>query len=95
MGYSQIVRQCRHKLYEGRIMNLTSETYESIFGHLVGLLGGGISPSQGLYLYRTTQHRKKRTHIHASSGIRTHDPSARAVKRQYVPQAVRPLGPAD
>jgi len=27
---------------------LTSETYESIFGHLVGLLGQGISTSQGL-----------------------------------------------
>jgi hypothetical protein len=26
--------------------------------HLVGLLGGGISPAQGLYLHRTTQHRK-------------------------------------
>jgi hypothetical protein len=32
-----------------------------------------ISPSQGLYLLRTTQHRKKRTNIHALSGIRTHD----------------------
>jgi hypothetical protein len=29
---------------------------------------------------RTTQHRKTRTHIHASSGIRTHDPSVRAVE---------------
>jgi len=27
---------------------LTSETYESLFGHLVGLLGQGISTSQGL-----------------------------------------------
>jgi hypothetical protein len=26
--------------------------------HLVGLLGGRISPVQGLYLHRTTQHRK-------------------------------------
>jgi hypothetical protein len=34
-----------------------------------------ISPSQGLYLHRTTQHRKTRTNIHALSGIRTHDPS--------------------
>jgi len=30
--------------------------HESI-GHLVGLLGRGISPTQGLYLHRTTQHR--------------------------------------
>jgi hypothetical protein len=43
----------------------------------VGLLGRGISPSQGLYLY-TEQHKHKinthNTGIHASSGIRTHDP---------------------
>jgi hypothetical protein len=62
------------------IQNLTSETYEPIFGHLVGLLGRGISPSQCLYLHRTAQHRKTRTHIHDSSGIRTHDPNARAVE---------------
>jgi hypothetical protein len=24
--------------------------------HLIGLFGGGISPAQGLYLHRTTQH---------------------------------------
>jgi hypothetical protein len=29
--------------------------------HLVGLLGGGISPAQGLYLHRTTQYRKTQT----------------------------------
>jgi hypothetical protein len=51
-----------------------------LFGQLVGLLGGGISPTQGLYLNRTTQHRKTRTHIHASSGIRIHDPSFRAAE---------------
>jgi len=27
---------------------------------LVGLLGGGISPAQGLYLHRTTQHNTER-----------------------------------
>jgi hypothetical protein len=37
----------------------------------VGLLGRGISPSQGRYLYK---HRIN-TNIHASSEIRTHDPS--------------------
>jgi hypothetical protein len=42
------------------------------------LLGRGIGPTQGLYLHRTTQHRKTLTHIHASSGIRPHDPSVRA-----------------
>jgi hypothetical protein len=43
---------------------------------MVGLLGRVISPSQGLYLHRTTQHKKTRTNIHVLSGIRTHhDPS--------------------
>jgi len=29
-----------------------------LFGYSVGLLRRGISPSQGLYLHTTTQHRK-------------------------------------
>jgi len=62
------------------IQNLTSETYESIVGHLVGLLGRGISPSQCRYLHRTAQCRKTRIHAHVSSGIRTHVPSVRAVE---------------
>jgi len=33
-----------------------------LFGHLVGLLGPRIGTTQGLYLHRTTQHRKTRTH---------------------------------
>jgi hypothetical protein len=37
---------------------------------LVRTLGRGISPPQGRYL-----HRRQYTYIHASSGIRTHDPS--------------------
>jgi hypothetical protein len=57
----------------------TSENYESIFRHLTGLLGRGIGPSQGHYPHRTAQHRKMRTHIHTSSGIRTHHPSVRGV----------------
>jgi hypothetical protein len=47
---------------------------------MVGLLGRVISPSQGLYLHRTTQHKKKRTNIHALSGIETHDPSNQPAK---------------
>jgi len=47
-------------------------------GQLVELLGWGISPTQDLHLHRATQHRETRTHIHASCGIRTHDPSVRA-----------------
>jgi len=45
---------------------------------LVGLLGWGIGPSQGLNLHTTAQHRKTRIYIHASSGIRTHNSSAQA-----------------
>jgi hypothetical protein len=33
---------------------------------------------KGLYVHRTTQHRNTKTNIHASSGIRTHDPSNQA-----------------
>jgi hypothetical protein len=47
---------------------------------MVGLLGRVISPSQGLYLHRTKQHRKTRTNIHALSGIRTHGPSNQPAK---------------
>jgi hypothetical protein len=52
----------------------------NLFGHLVGLLGRGISLTQGLYLHRTTQHRKTRTHMHAPTGIRTRDPIVRAAE---------------
>jgi hypothetical protein len=41
-------------------------------------LDGEVGPSQGLH--RTTQHRKTWTHIHASSGMRTHDSNFRAAK---------------
>jgi hypothetical protein len=51
----------------------------SIHRHLVGLLGWGISPTQGLYLHRTTQHRNTQTHIHAPSRIRTCDLNVQGV----------------
>jgi hypothetical protein len=47
------------------------------FTQKVGLLGRGISPSQGRYL-RTGQHKHRinaQKNIHALSGIRTHDPT--------------------
>jgi hypothetical protein len=59
---------------------LTYRRLLELFRHTVGLLGRVISPSQGLSLRRTTQHRKTRTNIHALSGIRTHDPSNQSVK---------------
>jgi len=52
----------------------------NLFGHLVGLLGQGISLMQVLYLHRTTQHRKTWTHIHPPSRIQTRNPSVQAVK---------------
>jgi hypothetical protein len=39
---------------------LTYRRFLKLFRHMVGLLGRLISPSQGLYLHRTTQHRKTR-----------------------------------
>jgi hypothetical protein len=56
------------------------ETYGFVFGHLVGLFGLGTSPSQTHYLRWRAQHRNARKYIHASSGIRIHDPSVRAVE---------------
>jgi hypothetical protein len=59
---------------------LTYRRFLELFRHMVGLLGRVISPSQGIYLYGTTQHRKTRTNIHTLSGIRTHDPSNQPAK---------------
>jgi hypothetical protein len=59
---------------------LTYRRFLELFRHMVGLLGRVISPSQGLYLHRTTQHRKTRTNNHAFNGIRTHDPSNQPAK---------------
>jgi hypothetical protein len=59
---------------------LTRRRFLELFRHMVGLLEQVFSPSQGLYLHRTTQYRKRRTNIHALSGIRTHDPSNQPAK---------------
>jgi hypothetical protein len=48
--------------------------------YLVRFLGRVISPLQGLYLHRTTLDKNTKTNIHASSGIRTYDPSNQAAK---------------
>jgi hypothetical protein len=60
--------------------HLTYRRFLELFRHMVALLGRVISPLQGLYLHRTTQHRKTRTNIHALSGIRTYDPSNQPAK---------------
>jgi hypothetical protein len=52
----------------------------NLFTQTVGLLGRVIRPLQGLYL-NTGQHKHRinaHIDIHASCGIRTHDPSVRA-----------------
>jgi hypothetical protein len=72
----------RFRIYFVKLMNL--------FGQLVGLLGRGIGPTQGLYLHRTTQHRKTRTPIQVSNGIRTHNPSVLTAEDG---KCLRPLGP--
>jgi hypothetical protein len=59
---------------------LTYMRFLELFRHMVGLLGRVISPSQGPYLHRTTQHKKTQTNIHALSGIRTHDPRKQPAK---------------
>jgi hypothetical protein len=45
----------------------------------VGLLGRGISTTQGHHLHRIN------ANIHALSGIRTHDPSVRADEYIFIP----------
>jgi hypothetical protein len=63
LSRSRPVGMYRFRIYFLKLMNL--------FGQLVGLLGRGIGPTQGLYLHSTTQYRKAQTHIHASIGNRT------------------------
>jgi hypothetical protein len=63
--------------------------FPNLFQHMVGLLGRVISLSQGLYLHRTTQHRKTRTNIYALSGIQTHSPVYK--QSRPAPQTARPL----
>jgi hypothetical protein len=48
------------------------------FQQLLWLLGQGISQKQGLYLHRTTHHRKTNKNMHSVSGIQTHELSDRA-----------------
>jgi len=56
----------------------------NLFGHLIGLLGQGIGPTQGLYLHRIIQYRKTWTHpcLKWDSKLRSQCSSGRT---QYVP----------
>jgi hypothetical protein len=53
------------------------------FKHLAGVLRRRAGLSQGLYLNITTQHRRRRTHIHAYSRIRTLRPQRSNSPRLY------------
>jgi hypothetical protein len=58
----------------------SSEIHECVWT-LSRTFGQGFGPtSRPLLTHRTTQHKKTRTRIHASSGIRIHDPCVRAVE---------------
>jgi hypothetical protein len=60
---------CSHFEYRAYVKRFVSLQFLNL-KQSVGLLGRGISPSQGRYLHTNTQ-----TDIHASCGIRTHDSS--------------------
>jgi hypothetical protein len=47
-------------------------------------LNGVISPSEGRYLLKEQHKHRINLDIHASSGIRTHDPSVRGTKMVHV-----------
>jgi hypothetical protein len=52
----------------------------------------GSARRKGLYLQRTTQHRNKKTNVHAPSLIRTHDLSNQAVKTDALGYAATGTG---
>jgi hypothetical protein len=65
------------------------ETYECIWTVGRTPWTGDRPDSRPLPTHRKTKHRKTRTHIHSSSGIRTHNPSVRAAEDIT---SFRPLG---
>jgi hypothetical protein len=72
------------------VQSLFSEIYESVWTVGRTPRTGDRLDARPLPTHRTIEHRKTRTHIHASSGIRIHDPSVRAVEgsaclRPHVP----------
>jgi hypothetical protein len=67
----------------------------NLYGHLVGLLGRGISPTQGLYLHTQDNTTQKNADTHLCP---ERDSSPRfqcsSGRKQYLPKTARPLGPA-
>jgi hypothetical protein len=58
----------------------------------VGLLARVISRSQGPYLHRTAKHKNTKRNIHASRGIRTHDPMKQAAKTYALDRTTTGIG---
>jgi hypothetical protein len=76
----QLYSFIHHWLYSPLLGRDLFFSFVIVFTQQSGLLRWEISPSQGRYLH-TGQHKHKiyaKTGIHASSGIRTYDPSIRA-----------------
>jgi hypothetical protein len=75
-------------------LTLASFSVSWSYTQSVGLLGRGISPSQGRYL-QTQQHKQginAQTDRHASSGIRAHDPSVRESEDHALDRAATVIG---
>jgi hypothetical protein len=69
---------CSHLEHTASVKRFVSLQFPNL-RQSVGHFGLKISPSQGRYLTRTTQHTEEtQTSIHASNRIRTHDAGARA-----------------
>jgi hypothetical protein len=77
--------------------HLTYTRFLELFRHMVGLLGRVISPSQGLYLHRTTQHRKtrdKHPSLERYSNPRSQQPTGQDPRLRPHGHCDRPLWPA-
>jgi hypothetical protein len=89
------IHHCRRRLSRIRLLGqfrfriYFSEIYESIWTVGRTPWTGDQPGARPLTMHRTTQHRKTRTHIHASSGFRNHDPSVWAAEDS---PCLRPLG---
>jgi hypothetical protein len=70
-------------------------TFETLspFRHWAESIRRGICPKQGLYLQRTSQHRKRWTNVQALTGIRTYGLSVRTVDTHTVDDVLTKMCP--
>jgi hypothetical protein len=73
------------------VLEICSTRFSNLFDIWHDSLGRGGSASSKASTYKG-QHRKTRTHIHASSAIRTHAPSIRAAKTDAKDRAATVIG---